>query len=81
MFTLFVCTSVVGASWLWTRTVGPLLKQIDPFYGKEIFVRLEIETMKCKMMHDAMQKIDTHFLYRRTYKSKFVNIIIENFID
>jgi len=36
--------------------VRPLLKRVDPFSGKENFVRLRFETMKCKMMHDVYAK-------------------------
>jgi hypothetical protein len=57
----FVCTSVVGASRLWKRTVGPLCETGWPFYGKEKFVRLGIETMKCMMMDYAYAKMDTFF--------------------
>jgi len=30
-------------------------------YGKERLVRLGLETMECKMMHDVYAKIDTFF--------------------
>jgi len=55
MLFLFVCTSVVGASWLWTRTVRPLLKRIDLLLRK---TRCETQTWnyECKMMHDVYVK-------------------------
>jgi len=51
-------------------------------FGKKKLVRLRIETMICKMMHDVMQKLTHFFLFiEGLYKSSFVNIIIENFIE
>jgi len=36
MFSLFVCTSVVGASWLWTRRVRPVLRRVDLLWKRKI---------------------------------------------